>query len=154
MRSPSQFLGTDRERDSHAMTPMIDVVFQLLVFFVVAATGHVAESLLPTELPPAGATTSLVERTERESWADEVFVRLTRDGEQTIADLNGTLYRDLGRLTQVLAALAEVSRDNPIILEIDDAVPLGDVIRVYDACRAAGFESISFAAEPAAASRL
>ena len=127
---------------------MIDVVFQLLIFFVIASTGHVAESLLPTQLPAAGAVPSALPRTERASWADEVFVKLSRtDAGQTVADLNGTTYEDLEKLGGVLSALADISRESPIILDIDDAVPLGDAIRVYDACRGAGFESISFAAD-------
>ena len=147
MRIPSQYVGADR--DYGVMTPMIDVVFQLLIFFVVASTGQIAESLLPTRLPEAGAVASLPEADERESWADEVFVTLMRDAEErTVAELNGTVYDDLERVTSVLTALSEVSRENPIILDIEDAVPLGDVIRVYDACRRAGFESINFAAEP------
>ncbi len=147
MRIPSQFVG--HERDYGVMTPMIDVVFQLLIFFVVASTGQVAESLLPTQLPASGAVESVPETSERESWADKVFVKLSRDDRShTVADLNGTVYDDLSRLTGVLAALGEVSRINPIILDINDAVPLGDVIYVYDACRKAGFESISFAADP------
>lgn len=149
MRIPSQYVSG--ERDYGVMTPMIDVVFQLLIFFVVASTGQIAESLLPTQLPPSGAVAAIPEASERESWADEVFVTLSRvDDERTAADLNGTVYEDLERLTDVLSALAEVSRINPIILQIDDGVPLGDVIQVYDACRKAGFESINFAAEPEA----
>jgi biopolymer transport protein ExbD len=149
MRIPSHYLSSNRDRDYGVMTPMIDVVFQLLIFFVIASTGQIAESLLPTQLPAEGAVTSLTPRTERESWADEVFVQLTRDDrDRTLADLNGTVYDDLERLTVVLSALAEISRENPIILQIDAAVPLGDVIRIYDACRSAGFESINFAADP------
>ena len=42
------------------MTPMIDVVFQLLIFFVVASTGQVAEALLPTELAASGTAAAPV----------------------------------------------------------------------------------------------
>lgn len=150
MRIPSHYLQSDRDRDHGVMTPMIDVVLQLLIFFVIASTGHVAESLLPTQLPANGAIAAPVPRTERASWADEVFVKLSRnDAERTVADLNGMPYEDLQKLTGVLRELADVSQDNPIILDIEDAVPLGDAIQVYDACRSAGFESISFAADRA-----
>lgn len=146
MRIPSQYLSGPSRTDD-AMTPMIDVVFQLLIFFVIASTGQVAESFLPTALPPTGAVAASAEPPEREPWADEVWVKLHRDGDRTIADMNGTLYEDLAQLEQVLRTLAEISRDNPVILDIAGDVPLGDLIRVYDACRAAGFESIAFAAD-------
>lgn len=146
MRIPSQYLSGPPRGDD-AMTPMIDVVFQLLIFFVIASTGQVAESFLPTELPATGAIAAPNEPPEREPWADEVWVKLYRDADRTIADMNGTVYEDLSRLEAVLRTLSEISRDNPVILDIADDVPLGDLIRVYDACRAAGFESIAFAAD-------
>jgi biopolymer transport protein ExbD len=145
MRIPSQYLSGPSRTDD-AMTPMIDVVFQLLIFFVIASTGQVAESFLPTELPATGAVETPVETLEREPWADEVWVKLYRDADRTIADMNGTVYEDLARLDEVLRTLAEISRDNPVILDIGGDVPLGDLVRVYDTCRAAGFESIAFAA--------
>ena len=36
------------------MTPLIDVVFQLLIFFICASTGRLRELLLPTDFA-AGA---------------------------------------------------------------------------------------------------
>ena len=149
MRLPSQYGAQDR-RDQDAMTPMIDVVFQLLIFFVVASTGQVAEAFLPTELSASGAVTAPADPLEREPWADEVWVKLIfdEDAARTLADLNGTLYEDLPALIDVLRALADVSRESPVILDIDGAVPLGDVILVYDVCRAAGFDSVTFAADP------
>ena len=148
MRIPSQYLA-GRARHDDAMTPMIDVVFQLLIFFVIASTGQVAEAFLPTELPATGAVETPAEPLEREPWADEVWIRLFRDADRTVADVNGTVYENLDQLVQILRALAEISRDNPVILDIAGDVPLGDLIRVYDASRAAGFESVSFAADAA-----
>ncbi|HCK54980.1 MAG TPA: hypothetical protein DIC23_17315, partial [Planctomycetaceae bacterium] len=49
MRVPSTHFHRQRD-DSQAMTPLIDVVFLLLIFFVCASTDQVRESLLPTEL--------------------------------------------------------------------------------------------------------
>ena len=63
--------------------------------------------------------------------------------------MNGTVYEELPQLRAVLLELGEISRDNPVILEIADAVPVGDAIYVFDTCRAAGFESVNFAADAA-----
>ena len=38
------------DRGDEAMTPMIDVVFLLLIFFICAAAGQVKEAVLPTEM--------------------------------------------------------------------------------------------------------
>jgi biopolymer transport protein ExbD len=132
------------------MTPMIDVVFQLLIFFVVAAAlGQMPESLLRTELAAAGAVQDAAAPIEREPWAVEVWVKLSLDrpSGRTVADMNGTVYEDLSQLKAQLRALSELSPDSPVILDNGDEVPLGDVISVYDTCRAAGFESVNFAAD-------
>jgi biopolymer transport protein ExbD len=44
-----------------------------------------------------------------------------------------------------LLALAETTSEIPVILDIEGAVPLGDVVRVYDACQSAQFRQVSFA---------
>jgi biopolymer transport protein ExbD len=153
MRIPSSHYRSDRDRDQGAMTPMIDVVFLLLVFFVVAAAGQVQESVMPTQLPEVGASieTPLATPPERDVWADQVWVRLFVDEStgRSSADVNGTVYDDLTRLTAVLSVLGELSAESPIVLDIAGPVPWGDVIYVWDACRAAGFESINFAADTA-----
>ena len=45
-----------------------------------------------------------------------------------------------------LIAAARIKRDAPVILHPDAAVPLGDVIDVYDLARLAGFTKVQFAA--------
>ena len=68
------------------------------------------------------------------------------EANQLAIDMNGTVYTDRGLLKEQLRALAEVGTESPIVLEISKNVPLGDMIDIYDACKAAGFESINFAA--------
>ena len=66
--------------DNESMTPMIDVVFLLLVFFVCASIGQKPESLLPAELA-SGSTETDVELPAEDPEAlpeSEVNIRLTR----------------------------------------------------------------------------
>jgi biopolymer transport protein ExbD len=130
---------------SAAMTPLIDVVFQLLIFFICASTGHLREQLLPADLG-AGAVGEAALPVEKP--LGEVWIRLTWDGAQTVPTMEGTPYPGWPRFQGVLRTLAETAADIPVILAIDGAVPMGDVIRVYDVCRAAGFQHLSFAADP------
>jgi biopolymer transport protein ExbD len=83
-----------------------------------------------------------------------VWVRLSVDADlqRTVADLNGTLYPDLAQLKAVLMALAEISAENHVILDIAAETPMRDVVFVLDTCRAAGFESVDFAADAGAVS--
>jgi len=128
-----------------AMTPLIDVVFQLLIFFICASTGHLRELLLPTDFA-AGA---LGEQTARqiERPLGEVWIRLSRESDETVMRVEGLEFRRLDELQATLRALAETANDIPVILDIGGDVPLGEAVGVFDASRAAGFRSINFAAE-------
>ena len=129
------------------MTPMIDVVFLLLIFFVVTASSQTREMLLPTELA-AGAVDANVVPPEPEPLSVEVWLSLKVDAALggTVVDMNGTPYTDLDQLKAQLRLLAELGPENPVILDIAGNVPLGDVVDVYDTCQSAGFQSVSFAA--------
>jgi biopolymer transport protein ExbD len=147
MRVPSH--RSDRDESSAAMTPMIDVVFLLLIFFVCAAVGVVQESVLATDLAATGAVISPEEQPERDPWTVEVWLKLRLDaaGRRLLVDMNGTVYDDLDRLEGQLRQLSGVDASNPVILDIDATVPIGLVIDVYDRCRRAGLESVNFAAD-------
>ncbi len=127
-----------------AMTPLIDVVFQLLIFFICASTGHMKELLLRTDfhVGDVGSPTAK----EREKPLGEVWIRLKRVADETTAFLEGREFHDLTQLDATLKVLASATTEIPVNLEIEGEVPLGDVIHVYDACRAARFRSINFAA--------
>lgn len=131
-----------------AMTPMIDIVFQLLIFFICASTGSVRDLLLPTDLAPGAVESAVSPPAEKP--LGEVWLKLERRGETTVSVLEGADYPEFGPLRTVLQALAETAKELPVNIEIDGEVPMGDVIRTYDACKAAGFESINFAADPEA----
>ena len=147
MRIPIRRRDTNVENTS--MTPMIDVIFQLLIFFVCASAGQVQEAHLPTELTPGSIESVNPLAVERPF--GEVWLKLhQRDGEepnskQTVVELNDREYSDDATLRQTLIVLAETTPEIPVILDIDGPVPLGDVVRVYDACQAANFQQISFA---------
>lgn len=125
---------------------MIDVVFNLLIFFVVGAGSFAADKLLATKLSATSGTIASATPTEqRPIGTINVELRLKRDpAGQTVVDMNGTIYSDRDRLKSQLQALAELSPESPINLDIAPDVPLGDMIDIYDACRASGFETINF----------
>lgn len=137
-----------REVDIGSMTPMIDIVFLLLIFFVVTASSQTREQLLPTVLAASGVVEADVVPPEPDPLTVDVWLKLFAEEGQTVVDMNGTLYRNLEELKGQLRALADLGPDNPVILDIRPNVPLGDLVDVYDTCQAAGFESISFAADP------
>ena len=130
-----------------AMTPLIDVVFQLLIFFICASTGHLREMLLPTDFA-AGAVGDKAPR-QIEKPLGEVRIKLRREIDTTIYQVEGRDFQELDALQGMLRALAETAIEIPVILEIQGDVPLGDAVSVYDGCRAVRFRAIHFAVDPA-----
>ncbi|MCP4511546.1 MAG: hypothetical protein GY826_34685 [Fuerstiella sp.] len=145
-------IPTHRDRrtslDNDSMTPMIDVVFLLLVFFVCASVGQKPDSLLPAELL-AGQTDTLVDLAEQKpkEWrSPEVRIYLDCDSEgQLMIQLNERPVSGAAELDRRLTQLAELDIGSKIIIGFDDAVAFQHFINTYDRCQALGFLSISLA---------
>jgi biopolymer transport protein ExbD len=147
MRVPSNRHYKNDNQNS-TMTPMIDVVFLLLIFFVCASTGQVAEHMLSTDLS-GQAVESDQPPPQRPQLSEEVWLRLlSEDGSRTVIELNNRVYRDFDSLKQTLTQLAGLAPEIPVILDVAPAVPIGDVVSAYDVCRAANFNSVNFAIDP------
>ncbi len=141
--------------DNESMTPMIDVVFLLLVFFVCASIGQKPESLLPAVMS-AGATdtdVALPPVDPDEIEPQEVRVRLANDPEsgQPRIHLNEQPVADAAELTSRLRRLSEIDPRSRIILFVDDDASNQQFIGIYDLCQVLAFESISFAVSQSAA---
>ena len=127
------------------MTPMIDVVFMLLIFFVWTTSFQVPELMLPSsiisELSGQGSQTEVdpdmldLER---------VVVRIGWDGEPRWM-VNDGPAETLQDVALRLRAVGSVKSDLPVLVDPVPAVPLGHVINVYDLARLAGFQNVQFA---------
>jgi biopolymer transport protein ExbD len=129
-----------------AMTPMIDVVFLLLVFFVWSARFTRVEYSLPSRLVAAVGTgsESIDTPLEVEDF-DRVVVRILWDEDHPVWLVNDEARSDLAEVAALLEALANIKRDAPVVLDPDAEVPLGHVIDIYDVALAAKFEKVQFA---------
>ena len=127
------------------MTPMIDVVFLLLIFFISASANQIREFLLPTEL--ASGSIESTETVPQDKPLGEVWLKLKREDNQTIVELNEREYAQFDQLKNTLTELASLAPEIPVILDIEENVSLGEMIRVYDTSLAAGFYSIHFATD-------
>jgi biopolymer transport protein ExbD len=147
MRAPSVF---ERRRGeiSISMTPMIDVVFLLLIFFLWSVGTHVVEYVLPSQLAATSGTseTPQVDEPPPELDFDAIVIRVLWDGESVGWTVNDSPLESLAEVRGFLANLGKIKRDMPVILDPDPQAPLGDVIDVYDAARLERFEKIQFAA--------
>ena len=144
MRRPSVF-HRDQSGLEIKMTPMIDVVFLLLVFFVWTASFHAVEYLLPSSLSQQLGNAAVIDSPPPEAEFEDVIVRILWQDDQVVWQVNGQDVLSLDEVKQRLQLVAGIKIDAPVILHPDEEVPVGAVIDVYDISRIAGFDKIQFA---------
>jgi len=129
-----------------AMTPMIDVVFLLLVFFVWTASFQTIEYVLDTQVA-AQQGTNAAETAQLSPPTDfpDIVVRIESAGGQLVWSLNRRPAASLADVESRLNRLAEVDTSAKVILHPDPAVPLEFVIGAFDAAQLAGFTQVAFA---------
>ncbi len=131
------------------MTPMIDVVFLLLIFFVYAASFQIVEHLLPSHLTATAGAAGDPRTPPPEPDFDQVVVRVVWLHDRPGWIVNDNPVKTLAAVERTLLAVAQVKTDVPLILDPEPDVPLGHVIDLYDISRIAGFTKIQFAASEA-----
>ncbi len=116
------------------LTPMLDVVFIMLIFFIVTAS-FVKEAGIDVTRPPAATA----ERKER----GNILIAITE---------NDQIWMDR-RQVDPRALRANIERlhaENPqgsVVIQADEESKNGLLVRVMDAARLAGVESVALAAE-------
>jgi len=114
------------------LVPMIDVVFQLILFFLVSTTFAVLPGI-SLELPKS--TTAEASRT---------------NGITISAGSDGTLFvnSEAVALEALDAALERLATDAPratvpVSLEADEMVPNGTIVKILDSLRRTGFTGVN-----------
>ena len=129
--SPSQ-----KENLDVNITPLIDVVFLLLIFFMVSTTFE-RESEIEIMLPEATADATTT---------DEFVLQVTVDAEGTFyVNHQRVINTKLETLMKAMKELAGDRKDPPIVLSADAKTPHQSVITVMDAARQLGFVHLNFA---------
>ncbi len=120
----------ERRRGSLLLTPLIDMIFLVALFFILNS-GLVDPARLQVDLPRAESGVS-----ERDT---ALTVVLKRDG-TILVDDETVLLEDL---TGVLRAVAGDRGPVPVVLAGDSGVPYGLLVRTLDKIRLSGLEDIS-----------
>ena len=124
------------EPESVPMAPLIDIVFLMLVYFMVTSVYSTMESEIDIMLP----TSSTAELDER--MQGEIFINLREDGQIV---LNGHQV-NLEELQEILDRVSEHFPGGSVIIRGDRKAELGRAIAILDTCRNADIQNISFAA--------
>ena len=121
------------------LTALIDVVFLLLIFFMVSTTFE-RPMAMKVDLPEASKVESLAEQTERLELVIDAQGRMFLNDRQLVDDRAQTLK----------AAFVEAAgdrRDLPLILRADRETPHHFVITAMDVAAQLGFINLSIAAD-------
>lgn len=128
-----QFRRQRRDDDNINLTPLIDVVFLLLIFFMVSTT-FTKETHLEIDLPEAEG--------EAADSQPPLDVVVTSAGDYSV---NGrTLVNNqLNTLKSALQKASEGDSDLPVTITADARAPHESVVRVMDAAGQMGFVNLS-----------
>ncbi len=129
-------LWTDEGEDyAIPLTSLVDVVFLLLIFFLLATTFMREERDIKVRLPEAE------KGTESGEPFTQIIINVRGDGTLVI----------LGRIVSQQALserLKEAVRANPyvpVVIRGDRVTPHGEVVKVLDLCRVCGVRSVGIA---------
>ena len=121
------------------MTPMVDVILCLLVFFLAATKLYDwDQSELPVQVPEVGSARPATEP------PDHLQVSIVKAG---LVDVRGQTY-DLKDLVSVLADARSRYEDQGVLIQGDAKLTYQDVADVLAACDVARIRSVRLAVRP------
>ncbi len=130
-----QFEGRRRSSQIPNLTPLIDIVFLLLVFFML--TSHfVQEQAIDIDLPVADSGEAVEE-------AELLELVITAEGRFLIADH----FVEEESLEKVLRDKLQQRKDKQLRVRGDRGAPLGRAVTVLDAARKAGASGVDIVTE-------
>ena len=117
------------------MAPMVDVMFLLLIFFMVAAFLAEAEKNLKIQVPTAQSAA------EHKRYPGEIIVNIDKKG---IISVNNS-ERSADQLSEILKEIAAVYQNQPVILRVDKEAPHKHFVKVFDLCKTYGISNVKIA---------
>jgi biopolymer transport protein ExbD len=137
-----KFSSRQPEPANMQLAPMIDIVFLLLIFFIVTWQFTKSETELSVSVPTAH------EGAEPERQRGEIVINILADG---MIKIEGTSV-DLPQLLKKLASIAAQYENQPVRIRGDGGVAYQRIVEVIDTCQKAGIWNISFATQKPAPS--
>lgn len=117
------------------MTPMLDIVFIMLIFFIVT-TSFVRESGLDVQRPQASQAQAKP--------SSSIMLAISAQGEIFIDRHQVDIERVQSNLAQLLVEQPQAN----LVIQADERVAHGQVVRVMDEASAAGIDNIAVAVTP------
>ncbi|WP_191018186.1 ExbD/TolR family protein [Treponema zioleckii] len=121
-----------RKNDRVDLIPMIDVVFQLVIFFLVSATFAVIPAIninLPKSSTSQGVEIS------------KIRISVDNAGQLRMND-DVVSFNMIGKRLSKFDTNGKNPEDVPVILEADEEVTNGTIVKILDEIRKAGFATV------------
>ena len=132
MRRFRHFTGNENASSAINISPLIDVVFILLIFFIVT-TVFIEETGVDVNKPRAASAESL----EKQA----ILLAVTASGQV----YQGGRSIGVDGVRSVVAAMLENDGATPVIIQGDAAANHGTIVKVIDAAKLAGAQSVNLA---------
>ncbi len=136
-----KFQRQRREEININLTPLIDVVFLLLIFFMITTT-FTRESHLSISLPEASQTNAPIDEPQY------IEVLVGADGQYSIND-SPLVNTEALTLKRGILKVAGDQRDLPFIITADAQAQHQSVVRVMDVAGELGFSALSITTQQA-----
>ena len=131
-----KFRTARREELELNITPLIDIVFLLLIFFMVSTTFQ-KESQLQVQLPEATQSSQAEPK-------EPLELVISADGQYAIGG-HELADNQLGTVIEALRKAAGGKHDQPLIVRADGRTPHQAVVRAMDAAAQLGMTHLSIA---------
>jgi biopolymer transport protein ExbD len=132
-----KFSSRQPEPAGMQLAPMIDIVFLLLIFFIVTWQFSRSETELNVSVPTAE------EGSELNRPKGEIIINVLADNAIRVEGVTV----DLNQLQDKLAAIARQFENQPVRIRGDGKVAYQRIVEVIDTCQKAGIWNISFATQ-------
>ncbi len=152
-----RFSGKGPKEAELDITPTIDVVFLLLIFFIATIRMPEPEANIQAFLPKTvvGKEAGKTDKKEEEEVSVINIGLRSVGGSDVQVILNGAvLPGGFGRLNAALASLRYIAKRTPdakseVVLDAGKRVQYRHVVKALDLCGKHGFENVNFATPPA-----
>jgi biopolymer transport protein ExbD len=128
-----RFLTKSEEDYSISLPSMTDIIFLLLIFFMVATVLKDSTRRLDVQLPEA--------RSGQAAEARRLTIEMAADGTMS---LNGELVTQ-EQLEQQLQQMEEAEGERSVVIKADKRLAYGKVIEIMGLCQTAGIPDIAVA---------